>query len=133
MRKRILLIEDQAEIRKLIRMTLEFEYYEIHEAANATEALAAIERLRPELVLLDIMMPGGMNGLDLCRLIKSDPALQAIQVVMLSARGQSQDIEAGFKAGANAYLVNPFSARELIVSIDSMGAQCSEIAQPDGE
>ena len=85
MKKRILVVEDQADIRKLIRTTLEFEYYEIYEASDAAEALEAVKRLHPQLLLLDIMMPGGMNGLELCRLIKSDPSLGSPQVVMLSA------------------------------------------------
>lgn len=126
MKKRILVVEDHADIRKLIRMTLEFEYYEIHEASNAAEALEAVTRLHPQLLLLDIMMPGGMNGLELCRLIKSDPSLGSPQVVMLSARSSSQDIQAGINAGADAYLIKPFSARQLIVSVDSLGAQFSE-------
>lgn len=127
MKKRILVVEDHAEIRKLIRMTLEFDYYEIHEASNAAEAIDAIKRLYPQLLLLDITMPGGMNGLDLCRLIKSDPSLGSPQVVMLTARGRAQDIQEGLDAGADAYLLKPFSARELIVSVDSLGVQCSEI------
>ena len=126
MKKRILLVEDQADIRKLIRMTLEFEYYEIHEASNATEAIEAVKRLHPHLLLLDIMMPGGMNGLELCRLIKGDPSFGSPQVVMLSARSSSQDIQAGINAGADGYLIKPFSARQLIVSVDSLGVQFSE-------
>ena len=94
MSTRILIVEDHADIRKLIHMTLEFENYEIHEASNAQDGLEAVQRLRPQLLLLDVMMPGAMNGLDLCRRVKSDPALGAPQVVLLTARGQSQDIEA---------------------------------------
>lgn len=90
MKKRILVVEDQADIRKLIRTTLEFEYYEIYEASDAAEALEAVKRLHPQLLLLDIMMPGGMNGLSLCRPIKSDPSLGPPQVVMLSALSSSQ-------------------------------------------
>lgn len=86
MTQRILIVEDHADIRRLIRMTLEFESHEIHEAVNADEGLEAVRRLRPQLLLLDIMMPGQMDGLDLCRLVKSDPSLGMPQVILLTAR-----------------------------------------------
>jgi len=125
MSKRILIVEDHADIRRLIRMTLEFEDHEIHEAPNADEGLEAVRRLRPQLLLLDIMMPGSMDGLDLCRLVKSDPTLGMPWVVLLTARGQSQDIEAGMNAGADAYLLKPFSPLKLIETIDSLGSHPS--------
>ena len=120
MSKRILIIEDHADIRRLIHMTLEFENHEIHETANADEGLQAVRRLRPDMLLLDIMMPGSMDGLALCRLVKSDPSLGKPWVVLLTARGQSQDIEAGMNAGADAYLLKPFSPLKLIETIDNL-------------
>lgn len=122
MNQRILIIEDHADIRRLIRMTLEFEDHDIHEAGNADEGLAAVQRLRPQLLLLDIMMPGSMDGLELCRRVKSDPSLGNPRVVLLTARGQSQDIEAGMMAGADAYLLKPFSPLKLIETINNLGA-----------
>ncbi|MCE1191200.1 MAG: response regulator [Acidovorax sp.] len=121
MSQRILIIEDHADIRRLIRMTLEFEDHEIHEAVNADEGLAAVQQWRPQLLLLDVMMPGSMDGLELCRRVKSDPALGCPWVVLLTARGQSQDIEAGMMAGADAYLLKPFSPLKLIETINSLG------------
>ena len=120
MSKRILIVEDHADIRRLIRMTLEFEEHDIHEAVNADEGLEAVKRLRPELLLLDVMMPGSMDGLDLCRLVKNDPSLGLPQVILLTARGQSQDIEAGMNAGADAYLLKPFSPLKLIETINNL-------------
>ena len=128
MSKRILIVEDHADIRKLVRLTLEFEDYEIHEAVNADEGLEAVRRLRPDLLLLDVMMPGKLNGLDLCRLVKTDLSLGRPQVVLLTARGQSQDMEAGMNAGADAYLLKPFSPLKLIATIDTLGAQSSELS-----
>jgi DNA-binding response OmpR family regulator len=128
MSKRILIVEDHADIRKLVRLTLEFEDYEIHEAVNADEGLEAVRRLRPDLLLLDVMMPGKLNGLDLCRLVKTDLSLGRPQVVLLTARGQSQDVEAGMNAGADAYLLKPFSPLKLIATIDTLGAQSSELS-----
>lgn len=126
MTKRILIVEDHADIRRLIRMTLEFENYEIHEAVNADEGLQAVRQSRPDLLLLDIMMPGSMDGLDLCRLVKSDPTLGMPRVVLLTARGQSQDIKAGMKAGADAYLLKPFSPLKLMETIDTLGSHPTE-------
>jgi DNA-binding response OmpR family regulator len=120
MSTRILIVEDHADIRKLIHMTLEFEDYEIHEASNAQDGLEAAQRLRPQLLLLDVMMPGPINGLDLCRRVKSDATFGAPRVVLLTARGQSQDIEAGMHAGADAYLLKPFSPLKLIETIERL-------------
>lgn len=121
MSKRVLIVEDHADIRKLIRMTLEFEDYDIDEATNADEGLEAVRRLRPDVLLLDVMMPGQLNGLDLCRLAKTDVSLGWPRVILLSARGQSQDIEAGMNSGADAYLLKPFSPLKLIETIESLG------------
>lgn len=126
MTHRILIVEDHADIRRLIHMTLEFENYEIHEAANADDGLVAIREFRPHLVLLDVMMPGSMDGLELCRIIKSDPSLGMPWVVLLTARGQSQDIEAGMKAGADTYLLKPFSPLKLIETIHSLDSLSKE-------
>lgn len=111
---KILIVEDHADIRRLIRMTLEFEPVEIHEAPDAETGLRAARALRPDLVLLDLMMPGGMDGLGLCRALRADPALAEVPVVVLSARGQASDRQAAMDAGANAYLVKPFSPMQLL-------------------
>jgi DNA-binding response OmpR family regulator len=111
---KILIVEDHADIRRLIRMTLEFEPVEIHEAPDAAAGLVAARALRPDLVLLDLMMPGAMDGMDLCRALRADPALARVPVVVLSARGQACDRQAALDAGANAYLVKPFSPMQLL-------------------
>jgi len=112
--KKILIVDDHADIRRLIRMTLEFEDYDIYEAEDGATALLLAEALRPDLVLLDVMMPGDLDGLAVCRRIKGDPLLQGPGVILLTARGQAQDCEAGRLAGADAYLVKPFSPLQLI-------------------
>ena len=117
---RLLIVEDQPEIRMLIQMALEFENFEIHEAADGDAALALLPTLRPDLVLLDVLMPGSRNGLDVCRAIKADAALAGTRVVMLSARSQASDRQAGLAAGADAYLVKPFSPNELLRLIDKL-------------
>lgn len=110
----ILIVDDHADIRRLVRMTLEFEDYEIFEAANGEEALAFLAGRRADVVLLDVMMPGDVDGLGVCRHIRSRPDLAGVRVLLLSARGQARDREAGMQAGADAYLVKPFSPLQLI-------------------
>jgi len=114
MRARIMLVEDQPEIRQLIRMTLEFGDFELAEAPDADAGWTLMQQRPPDLILLDVMMPGSMDGLELCRRLRQHPVLQAIPVILLTARSQQRDIEIGFEAGANAYLTKPFSPMELL-------------------
>ncbi|MFN7723579.1 MAG: response regulator transcription factor [Rubrivivax sp.] len=109
----ILSIEDQPDIRRLIRMTLEFKGYAVLEAGHGEEGLRMAREKQPDLILLDVMMPG-ISGLDVSRTLATDPRLQRIPVVMLSALGASTDIEAGLTTGVRAYLVKPFSPWELL-------------------
>ena len=118
--KKILIVEDHADIRKLIRMTLELGDFEIHEAVDADSGLELALQLEPELMLLDIMMPGEMDGLALCRHVKSHERLKGAKVVLLTARGQARDVEAGREAGSDAYLVKPFGCLHLMNTIDSL-------------
>ena len=118
--KRNLIVEDQPDIRKLIRMSLELGNHEVYEAYDGPEGLNLALTLKPDLVLLDIMMPGGMDGLAVCRRLKIEahPPL----VVLLTARGQTADLAAGREAGADDYLVKPFSPLQLIDTIDRLTA-----------
>jgi DNA-binding response OmpR family regulator len=115
--KKILIVEDHADIRRLIRMTLEFDDYDILEADNGEAGLAMVAEHAPDLILLDVMMPGSLNGLGVCRRIKSQA--NPPKVLLLTARGRSEDLEAGMQAGAEAYLVKPFSPLELIQNINN--------------
>lgn len=118
--KKVLIVEDQDDIRELIRVTLEFENYELHEAANGATALSQAERARPDLVLLDVMMPGGMDGIEVCRRMRADGALRRTKIVMLTAKGQQADRAAGMTAGADDYLTKPFSPLELIKVVNKL-------------
>lgn len=115
--KRVLIVEDQEEIRELIRATLEFEDFEIHEAVDGPTGLAAARRLQPDLMLLDVMMPGGMDGLQVCQAVRADARLRRGKVVLLTSRTQASDRQAGRDAGADAYLVKPFSPLELLTVV----------------
>jgi DNA-binding response OmpR family regulator len=119
---RILIVEDQPDIRKLIRMTLEFEDYEIHEAADGAFGLRMAMAVKPDVILLDVMMPGELDGLQVCQRVKAEPTLAQTQVVLLTARGQVRDREAGLAAGADEYLVKPFSPLQLIDTLDKLVA-----------
>jgi DNA-binding response OmpR family regulator len=112
--KRILIVEDQEHIRELIRMSLETGEFELQEAEDGDSALRMAAQWAPDLMLLDVMMPGSLDGLGVCQRIKTDPARKRTRVVMLSARSQAADRQAGLKAGADDYLVKPFSPRELL-------------------
>ncbi|MDD0809382.1 response regulator [Curvibacter sp. RS43] len=118
--KKILIVDDHADIRKLLRMTMEFVAYEIFEAADGKTGLAMAEELQPDLLLLDVMMPGGVDGLEVCRRVKANPNLAHAKVILLTARGQSEDRAAGFAAGADEYLVKPFSLLQLIETIHKL-------------
>jgi two-component system, OmpR family, phosphate regulon response regulator PhoB len=118
--KRILIVEDQADIRRLISMTLEFENYDIQEASDGSFGLRTAQAMKPDVVLLDVMMPGELDGLQVCQRIKADPTLSGTKVVLLTARGLPKDREAGDAAGADDYLVKPFSPLHLIETLERL-------------
>ncbi|MBV1777117.1 response regulator [Burkholderiaceae bacterium DAT-1] len=117
MKPLILIVEDQADIRKLIRMTLQFGPYEVQESDHGLLGLKMAQASQPKLMLLDVMMPGELDGYQVCAKVKQDPALKDTCVIMLTARGQQSDFEAGRAAGADAYLTKPFSPLELIDTV----------------
>ena len=110
--KKLLLVDDNALIRKMLRLALS-PSFELDEAASADEALAQILVEKPDGIVLDVMMPGQMNGFQLCERIKDDPALRDIYIVLVTACGQVADRELGIAFGANAYYVKPFSPLDV--------------------
>jgi DNA-binding response OmpR family regulator len=112
--KKVLIVEDQADIRELIRMTLEIEDFDIQEAENGDIGLEMARKIKPDLVLLDVMMPGSLDGYAVCKQIKSDPNLKRMKVIILSAKGQEGDKQQGKQAGADGYLTKPFSPKQLL-------------------
>ncbi len=111
---RLLIVEDQEDIRELIRLTLDLEGYEIAEAANGDDGLRQVGAFQPQVVLLDVMMPGSLDGFAVCRQIKASGQHKRTKVVMLTARCQAGDREEGRQAGADAYLTKPFSPKQLL-------------------
>ena len=120
MQHKALIVDDQPDIRKLIMLTMESEDFELHEADNGVDALHMARNLRPAVLLLDVMMPGGLDGYQVCEEIKMDPDLRNTMVILLTARGQRTDIERGQSVGCDAYLVKPFSPIELLDTVDRL-------------
>ncbi|MFT5295674.1 MAG: two-component system phosphate regulon response regulator PhoB [Colwellia sp.] len=116
-KKIILIVDDQGELRKLVRMTLEFGDYELHEAENGQRALELSKVIQPDLVILDVMMPGDINGYQVCEKLKQGQNEKVPYVLLLTARGQKSDVEEGERVGADNYLVKPFSPLELIDNV----------------
>ena len=119
MQNSILIVDDNADLRKLVRMTLLRSPFQLLEAASGDEALNVIREIKPQIVVLDVMMPGQHDGYDVCRIVKSDPDLASIKIMLLTARGQEADLEMGRQVGADEYLVKPFSPAELLRKINS--------------
>lgn len=110
--KKILIVDDQPHIRKMIRLALR-DHFELEEAEDADSAYERLMAERPDGLVLDVMMPGTMNGFQLCERIKCDTALAGIHIVLVTACGQVSDQERGRELGADAYFVKPFSPLAL--------------------
>jgi CheY-like chemotaxis protein len=109
----VLIVDDHPDIRRLLSVTLGKDRH-ILEADNAVVALEIIKKYKPQVVLLDVMMPGEMNGLDVLDAIKRNPSTRAISVAMISARGQETDSEEARRRGADAYFIKPFSPMQVV-------------------
>lgn len=132
MNKTVLTIEDQRDIRRLIRLTLEFDGFDVLEAEDGIAGLALARSQPVDLILLDVMMPGP-SGLTVCRALGEDPALSHIPVVLLTALDRDQDLDAGWEAGAQAYLVKPFSPVELLQVVSGLLAAAGPAPRIQGK
>ena len=120
--RKIVLVDDHADIRRLIRITLG-KTFTVFEAEDGASGLDLVRQHRPDLVVLDIMMPGELDGLKVLDAIKADPELVHTRVIMVTARGQQQDYELGMSLGADAYFIKPFSPLELLTRIRELLAE----------
>lgn len=109
----VLVADDDGDIRDLVAFKLKNAGYAVVAVADGDEALRQVREQRPELAVLDVMMPG-MSGLDVLREIRADEDLVATKVILLTARARDVDVDAGFSTGADDYLTKPFSPRELV-------------------
>ncbi len=109
---RILIAEDEPDIRELVAFTLRFAGHEVIATANGEEAVQQAGQMIPDLILMDVRMPR-MTGYEACRLMKIDPILKDIPVVFLSAKGQDSEIQTGMDVGAEDYMLKPFAPTQL--------------------
>ena len=109
----ILIVEDQQDVQALLGVALRHPGRRLLSALNGEQGLALARSERPDLILLDIMMPGDMDGLTMLRTLRADPGGGDVKVIVLSARTQQKDIAAAYAAGADEYLAKPFRLREL--------------------
>jgi len=109
---KILIAEDEPDIRELVAFTLRFGGYEVVAATNGEDAVHTASREHPDLILMDVRMPR-LTGYDACRIMKASVDLKDIPVVFLSAKGQDSEIQSGLEAGAEEYLLKPFSPNQL--------------------
>ena len=127
MSRRILVVDDDPRLLHVVAMYLSIEGYEVDTASNGDEGLRLLEQRRPDLVILDVMMPG-IDGLEACRRIKSNPETRAIPVVLFTALSRTDDVENGRAAGANRFINKPFSLIGLGAVIRSFLAEDSVVS-----
>ncbi|GIH97392.1 MULTISPECIES: response regulator transcription factor [Planobispora] len=118
----VLIVEDDLDIRDLTVFRLEQAGHDVRTAGDGMEALAALEEQRPDIVILDWMMPG-LSGPEVCRRLRAMPGMEGVVVLMLTSKAQEADVEEGFRAGADDYMVKPFSPRELAVRVGALLAR----------
>lgn len=119
---KILIVDDNLQMRNLLRMTFStHSAYQLFQAQNGTEALEIVRTEKPDIIFLDVMMPGELDGLGVCKAIKASE-FKACFVVLLSAKGQKADIELGLESGADKYLTKPFSPIALLEIVENFKA-----------
>ena len=116
MASRVLIVEDERDIRDLVLFHLEREGFQVSSASSGEEALRQVRHASPDIVLLDLMLPA-MGGLEVCRKLRQDPVTVALPIVMLTAKGDEVDRVLGLELGADDYIVKPFSPKELLARV----------------
>jgi two-component system, OmpR family, phosphate regulon response regulator PhoB len=116
--KRILVVDDEIDVRKLLEQTLKYKNYEILEAETGQEALEIARDKAPDLILMDVMMPGSLNGVEATRILKTDTKTEFSKIIILTSCNHTR-VEA-MKAGADGYLLKPFSPMELLETIEEI-------------
>ena len=130
----VLIVEDEQDIRELVSYNMLKEGYQVAAVASGEEALEAVKGRRPDVVLLDLMLPG-IDGLTVCATLKEDPETSAIPVIMLTAKGEESDIVTGLNMGADDYVTKPFSPKVLLARVAAVLRRISspELEEEEGE
>ena len=121
---KILVVDDEIYIVHILDFSLGVEGYDVMTALDGEQALAKVRQEKPDLIVLDIMMPK-LDGYETCKALKSDPETRDIPVILLSAKGRNVDQKVGFEVGADDYITKPFSPRKLVERINSILGQNS--------
>jgi len=119
MSKKILIVDDEPNIAISVDFLMRREGFEVLVAHDGEEGLARIRTDRPDLVVLDVMMPK-LDGFEVCRAVRADPDLAGVRILMLTAKGRAAEIEKGLKLGADAYIPKPFATRELVAKVKEL-------------
>jgi two-component system alkaline phosphatase synthesis response regulator PhoP len=128
----ILVIEDEPDIRKLVNYNLTQERYKVLEAEDGEQALRLLQRARPNLVILDLMLPG-MSGLELCKVLRDRQDTAQLPILMLTAKAGEADKVVGLEMGADDYLAKPFSPREMVARVRAILRRSENVAAADGQ
>jgi len=115
----ILIVDDEEDILELVRFNLARENYQVICASTGEDALAIVKSNLPDLIVLDLMLPG-ISGLEICRKLKADPRTESVSIIMLTARGEESDIVTGLELGADDYVTKPFSPKVLLARIHAI-------------
>ena len=118
--KKILIVDDKLQIRDLVEVTLGVENYSIFQAKNGQEAVKMAKSKKPDLIIMDIIMPGKLDGIEATRIIKNDPETKHCKIIILSGQSQKADREEGLKADAEGYFTKPFSPLNLIKKVETV-------------
>ena len=117
--KKVLIVDDEADMREVFSIRLEINNFEVITAKDGEEGLEKAKKEKPDLIVLDLMMPK-INGFEVCRMLKFDDNYKAIPIIILSALGQQFDREKAVQCGADAYFIKPFDLNLLVTKIESM-------------
>jgi DNA-binding response OmpR family regulator len=118
--KKILIVDDEPGIRELVEMTLAVDEYEILKAENGQQAIEIAKSEKPDLTIMDVIMPGGIDGLQATRILKGDPETREGTIIILSAKGEESERKQGLDAGADDYFTKPFSPLALIKKVEEV-------------
>ena len=121
-KRKVLIVDDEPSIAKILRKQLEVAGFEVTVAVDGEDGLAKVREWKPELVLLDVMLPK-INGHEVCKTLKADPELKGIPVIMLTAKTQRQDQDLAQQQGADAFLTKPFQLAELLAKVRGLLGQ----------
>jgi len=127
----VLVIDDEENIIELIKLGLKYEGFQVESAPDGPQGLAAAQRQNPDLIILDLMLPG-MDGLEVCRRLRTNPTTRDIPILMVTAKDEVRDRVAGLDTGADDYLPKPFSFEELVARIRAILRRQSRSKTEDG-